>query len=134
MDAAASCLLNHDGAVLLQFEDRDDICIPGRNIHQIYEECSCITAVIGHGGKCFLLRSDMDALPIEEESGESFASTNGKMHACGHDMHAAILLGAAKILKSHEEELKGTVKLFFQSGEETFSGAQAAIHAGIERE
>ncbi|WP_246597720.1 M20 metallopeptidase family protein [Faecalicatena faecalis] len=108
-------------------EKLEEMAIP----YQIYEECSCITAVIGHGGKCFLLRSDMDALPIEEESGESFASTNGKMHACGHDMHAAILLGAAKILKSHEEELKGTVKLFFQSGEETFSGAQAAIHAGI---
>lgn len=96
-----------------------------------YEECSCITAVLGKGQKCFLLRSDMDGLPMEEESGESFASENGCMHSCGHDLHTAILLGAAKLLKRHENELKGTVKLLFQSGEETFEGAKAAVGAGI---
>lgn len=98
---------------------------------QEYEECSCITAVLGQGGHCFLLRSDMDALPMPEESCETFASKNGCMHACGHDLHAAILLGAAKLLKMHEKELCGKVKLLFQSGEETFEGAKTAIDAGI---
>ena len=98
---------------------------------QTYEEISCIVAQIGQGENCFLLRSDMDALPIREESGEVFAAKNGCMHACGHDMHAAILLGAAKILKRHEDCLKGTVKLLFQSGEENFTGARKAVEAGV---
>ncbi len=102
---------------------------------QEYEDISCITAVLGStdrgNGKCFLLRSDMDALPMTEESGEPFSSKNGHMHACGHDLHAAILLGAAKLLKEHEKELNGAVKLLFQSGEETFDGAKAAIETGI---
>ena len=92
---------------------------------------SCVVAMLGRGEKCFLLRSDMDGLPFAEESGESFASENGCMHACGHDMHAAILLGAAKLLKAHEAELDGTVKLLFQPGEETFRGAKAAIDEGL---
>ncbi len=99
--------------------------------YQVYEDCSCIVAQIGTGGKCFLLRSDMDALPIKEESGEPFASENGCMHACGHDLHAATLLGAAKLLKAHEGELCGTVKLLFQSGEEVFAGAKKAIERGV---
>lgn len=83
-------------------------------------------------GKCVGLRADFDALPIEETTGLPFASENpGVMHACGHDMHAAILLGAAKLLKRHETELTGTVKLLFQSGEEVFQGAAAAIAAGV---
>lgn len=90
-----------------------------------------VAAYIGRGEKCFLLRSDMDGLPIAEESGEVFASENGCMHACGHDMHAAILLGAAKLLKKHEGELSGIVKLFFQPGEETFRGAKKAVEEGI---
>lgn len=98
---------------------------------QEYENSSCITAILGKEGKCFLLRSDTDALPIEEESGESFASANGCMHACGHDLHAAVLLGAAKILKKHEQELKGRVKLLFQPGEETFEGAKAALDCQV---
>ncbi|MCB6201804.1 M20 metallopeptidase family protein [Extibacter muris] len=107
-----------------QFEEAGVDCM-------IYEECSCITAQIGRGGSCFLLRSDMDALPMKEESKESFASQNGCMHSCGHDLHTAILLGAARLLKAHEHELKGTVKLLFQSGEEIFEGAQAAIDARV---
>ena len=103
---------------------------------------SCVVALLGRGahngadaaGPCILLRADMDALPVAEESGEPFASTNGRMHACGHDLHATALLGAARILKAHEDELArlgGTVKLVFQPGEETFLGARAAIEEGL---
>ena len=99
--------------------------------YEVYEDCSCVTATIGNGGKCILLRADMDALPVPEEAEVPFASTNGNMHACGHDFHPASLLGAAKILKAHEAELPGTVKLIFQSGEEVFKGAAAAISHGV---
>ena len=81
-------------------------------------------------GKVFLIRGDMDALPITEESGEPFSSTNGKMHACGHDMHTAMLLGAARLLKTHEAEIEGTIKLMFQPSEETFEGASDMIKNG----
>ena len=99
--------------------------------YQVYEKISCVVATIGSGELCFMLRSDMDALPVVEEADVPFKSTNGNMHGCGHDMHAAILLGAAKILKMHENELKGTVKLLFQSGEEVFQGAKGAVQAGV---
>ena len=99
--------------------------------YKVFPEVSVIIAQIGKGDKCFLLRSDMDALPVEEETGLEFASKNGCMHGCGHDLHATILLGAAKILKAHEEELPGVVKLLFQPGEETFRGAKAAVEAGV---
>ena len=78
-----------------------------------------------------MLRSDMDGLPFQEESGEEFASQNGRMHACGHDLHATVLLGAARLLKQHESELKGQVKLLFQPGEETFQGARTAVEEGV---
>ena len=78
------------------------------------------------------LRADMDALPIQEESGLPFASsTDGKAHCCGHDLHTAMLLGAAKLLKERESELTGTVKLLFQPGEENMKGAKAMIRQGI---
>lgn len=99
--------------------------------YTVLEESSNIVATIGSGEKCFLLRSDMDALPVAEESEIDFKSTNGNMHGCGHDLHATILLGAAKLLKAHEKEINGAVKLFFQSGEETFQGALAGIDAGV---
>ena len=76
-------------------------------------------------GKTILLRADMDALPISEQTNIDFCSeTEGQMHACGHDLHTAMLLGAARILKDYEQELKGTVKLMFQSSEETLEGAK----------
>lgn len=98
---------------------------------RLHGDISCIEATIGQGEKCFLLRADVDALPVREEAEVSFRSTNGNMHGCGHDLHGTMLLGAAKLLKDHEKELKGRVKLLFQSGEEVFQGARAAIEAGI---
>lgn len=82
-------------------------------------------------GKVFLIRGDIDALPITEESDVPFASTNGKMHACGHDMHTTMMLGAARLLKSHEYEIEGTVKLMFQPAEEIFEGSNDMINAGL---
>ena len=93
---------------------------------------STVTATVGKGsGKVILLRADMDALPMVEASGLEFASTNDNSHACGHDMHATMLLGAAKMLKENEDNIEGTVKFLFQCGEEIFQGAKAAIAAGI---
>ena len=82
-------------------------------------------------GKVFMIRGDMDALPIEEKADVEFASTNGNMHACGHDMHTAMMLGAARLLKEHEEEIPGTVKLMFQPAEEIFEGSHDMIEAGL---
>lgn len=82
-------------------------------------------------GKTFLLRADMDALPEKEETGCEFQSTNGNMHACGHDMHTTMLLGAAKLLKQNQDKIKGTVKLVFQPDEEGFTGAKRMIRAGV---
>ncbi len=83
-------------------------------------------------GKTLLLRADMDALALQEETDVGFASrTPGKMHGCGHDMHTAMLLGAAKLLKAHEDELEGTVKLEFQPAEEIFQGSLDMIANGL---
>ena len=90
-----------------------------------------VTCTVGSGAPVILLRADMDALPQTEESGEPFASQTGACHSCGHDAHTAMLLGAAKLLKAHEAELAGTVKLMFQAGEETLKGSQKMINAGI---
>ena len=93
---------------------------------------SGISAIVGkEKGKTIMLRADMDALPIEEETDLSFKSTNKCMHACGHDLHTSMLLGAAKILKDHEDELEGQVKLIFQPAEETFSGAKMMVEEGV---
>ena len=97
----------------------------------VSENDSHVTAVLGSGERCIMLRSDMDALPMKEESGLDFASDNGNMHACGHDLHMTMLLGAAAMLKNHESKLQGRVKLLFQSGEEIFQGAKSAIDEGV---
>ena len=81
-------------------------------------------------GKTIALRADMDALPIKEETGLPFASGNGNMHACGHDAHAAILLGVSKILSENKDKIKGNVKLIFQPAEEGPGGAKPMLSEG----
>ncbi len=90
-----------------------------------------ISAAIGSGKPCILLRADMDALPIPEETGLDFASEGEVFHGCGHDMHAAMLLTAAKMLKEAESELNGQVKILFQPGEEILEGAAEMLANGI---
>lgn len=82
-------------------------------------------------GKTFLLRADMDALPVKEATECEFKSNNGYMHACGHDMHTAMLLGAARLLKQNQDKIEGTVKLVFQPDEEGFTGAKKMLRAGV---
>ena len=82
-------------------------------------------------GRTLLLRADMDALPVEEKAECDFRSENDCMHACGHDMHTAMLLGAAKLLRQNQDLLQGTVKLVFQPDEEGFTGAKAMLAAGV---
>lgn len=92
-----------------------------------------IATLQGKGeGKVLLLRADIDALPIEEETEIEFKSINkGVMHACGHDVHTANLLGVAKILSDLKEEFKGTIKFMFQPGEEKGGGGRKMIEEGI---
>ena len=93
---------------------------------------SNIVALAGNkDGKCFLLRADMDALPVQERTDLEFKSTNSNMHACGHDCHTAVLLGAAQLLKAHEDEIEGCVKLMFQSAEETMEGGAEMVEGGV---
>ena len=86
-------------------------------------------------GKVLAIRADMDALKIVEDTGLPFASTNGLMHACGHDVHMSGLLGAAELLMHYRDDLQGTVKLIFQPSEEGgvdgIGGAQAMIEEGV---
>lgn len=94
---------------------------------------SGITATIegDKPGKTILLRADMDALAIKEEAPVPFASTNNFMHACGHDMHTTMLLGAARLLKKYQKDIVGKVKLVFQPDEEGFTGAKTMLKAGV---
>lgn len=91
-----------------------------------------VVATVGNGGKVILLKSDMDALPMPEKSGLEFACPTGtEAHTCGHDMNAAMLLTAARMLKEAESELKGTVKIMFEPAEEIFKGGKDMIAAGV---
>jgi hippurate hydrolase len=83
-------------------------------------------------GRTVLLRGDMDALPLHEDTGLDFASeTNGAMHACGHDTHVAMLVGAAKMLCARKQQLTGTVYFMFQPGEEGHHGARFMLDDGL---
>lgn len=82
-------------------------------------------------GKTILLRADMDALAIKEETDLDFKCVNGSMHACGHDMHTTMLLGAAKLIKKYQNKIQGNVKLLFQENEEGFTGAKTVIRDGV---
>ncbi|WP_406109464.1 M20 family metallopeptidase [Streptomyces sp. NBC_01003] len=95
---------------------------------------SSVTAVLrgGHPGGAVLLRGDMDALPVAEKTGVDYASrTPGAMHACGHDLHTAGLVGAATLLAERREHLRGDVVFMFQPGEEGHNGAGAMIEEGV---
>lgn len=83
------------------------------------------------GKNDLLLRADVDALPIREKTGVPYACKTGNMHACGHDLHAATLLGVAKLLKENEKRLRGGIKLLFQPAEEILEGANDCIQAGV---
>ncbi|SDK72690.1 M20 metallopeptidase family protein [Natronincola ferrireducens] len=101
-----------------------------------YEKGIAQTGVVGiirgaKPGKTVAIRADIDALPVTENNDIPYKSVNeGVMHACGHDLHASILLGAAKLLKSMESQLKGNVKFFFQPAEETVGGAKPMVEEG----
>ena len=120
-----------------EFRTRDKIVEYLKNLGIEYKTGIADTGVLGiirgkQSGKTVGLRADIDALPIQDKKNVSYKSTiDGKMHACGHDAHTAILLGAAKILKGMEDDLHGNVKLFFQPAEETIGGAERMIKAGV---
>lgn len=101
--------------------------------YTLAEQDSSVIAVVNGGkpGKVIALRADMDALPIREQTGLPFASEHpGCMHACGHDAHTAMLLGAAKVLNEHRDGLNGEVRFLFQTAEETAKGAAILIENG----
>lgn len=91
---------------------------------------SGLIATLGRG-KCILLRADMDALPIVEQTKLPYACKDERMHACGHDLHTAMLLGGAKLLKANATKLKGSVKFLFQPAEEILQGAKKTIDDGV---
>ncbi len=97
------------------------------------ERLSSVTAVLrgGRPGPVVLLRGDMDALPVAERTGLDFAADNDRMHACGHDLHTAMLAGAAKLLSAHRDRLAGDVLFMFQPGEESYDGARHMLDEGL---
>ena len=124
----------------LGFEERRTAALVAKRLRDLgYEvtEGIGITGVAGvmrgtRPGKTIMLRADMDALPIEEENDVAYASqTRGTMHACGHDGHVAMLLGAATLISRRRDELAGTIVLCFQPAEEGRGGAKAMVDAGV---
>src|SRR5699024_6395944 len=97
------------------------------------ESLTSVVAVLrgARPGPAVLLRGDMDAVPVEEETGLDFASPNGSMHACGHDMHTAGLVGAARLLAAHRESIPGSIIFMFQPAEEVEGGAEPMIAEGL---
>jgi amidohydrolase len=86
----------------------------------------------GQPGRTIILRGDMDALPLQEDTDVPFKSRfDGRMHACGHDAHTSMLVGAARMLAAHQTELRGTVRLMFQPGEEGYAGAVVMMNEGL---
>ncbi len=121
-----------------------DLSLPGTTayVKEVLESIGLTPTPVGESGlmvtiggqrpgKVILIRADMDGLPIKEEADIPFASLNGNMHACGHDLHTSMLLGASEILKANEGQLHGTIKLIFQPGEETLHGAKMMLENGI---
>lgn len=110
----------------------------GKMGYQPKEVGKCGVVAIAGGktdGPCVMIRADMDALSMTEETNLPFKSkTDGVMHGCGHDMHTTMLLGAAKILKKFETDIVGTVKLVFQPAEEIFQGSLDMMEAGVLRD
>lgn len=100
--------------------------------YEVYEDISSIVCLIegSKEGKTVAIRADMDGLPVKEETGLEFQSTNGNMHACGHDGHASMALGVCKILSENKSNIKGRVKVLFQAGEEYPGGAKPMIDRG----
>ena len=105
----------------------------GLEIRASKETTSLIATLKGEGdGPRILLRGDMDALPMPEDNDLSFASRNAnKMHACGHDAHTAMLVGAVRLLHENKEHVNGTVDFFFQTGEEGYYGAKVVLDEGM---
>jgi len=119
-----------------EFRTKEKICAYLDEMGIPYKAGIANTGVVGliqgeQDGKTIALRADMDALPILEQNDVPYKSTiDGKMHACGHDAHMTVLLGAAKLLNQHKHLLKGNVKLLFQPAEETVGGAEPMIKEG----
>ncbi len=105
----------------------------GLEVHTGVGGTGVVTILEGNRpGPVVLVRADMDALPIQEETGAEYASQNsGVMHACGHDGHTSILLTVAKLLNDHRQDLAGTVKFVFQPAEEGMGGAEKMIQEGV---
>lgn len=116
---------NTKKAILEELKDMD------LEIQEVGNTSLIVTLKGNNPGKTVVLRADMDALPIIEQSGVEYSSKNhGVMHACGHDAHSAMLVGAVKVLCEMKDKINGEIRFFFQEGEENFSGAKKIIEAG----
>lgn len=105
--------------------------LSGVELFETGNASSFAVVIRGGAGPAVLLRADMDALPVAEATGLAWASRNGAMHACGHDLHTAVLVGAAHALHARRHALAGDAVLVFQSGEESLDGARRLIEDGL---